>query len=192
MTNKSITLNLTFADLFAGIGGFRIALEKHGANCVFSSEIDLNCRRVYDDNFNEIPSGDITKIEVSEIPNFDVLTAGFPCQPFSYSGRLEGFNDMTRGTLFFDIAKIISIKKPRMFLLENVKGIISHDKGRTLSTIIDVLSSLNYDIHWKILNSHDFEVPQSRERWYCVGFDKKTDFQFPTKSNHKSVLAEYL
>lgn len=192
MTKKSNNINLSFIDLFAGIGGFRIALEKHGAKCVFSSEIDLNCKKVYSENFNETPSGDITKIDVSEIPNFDILTAGFPCQPFSYSGRLEGFNDLTRGTLFFDIAKIISEKKPKMFLLENVKGIISHDKGRTLSTIIEVLSGLNYDLHWTILNSHDFGVPQSRERWYCVGFDKKTDFQFPSKSLYKPILADII
>lgn len=178
----------SFIDLFAGIGGFRIALEKNKNTCVFTSEIDTNCQKVYADNFGEVPSGDITKIESKDIPDFDILAAGFPCQPFSYSGRLEGFNDLTRGTLFFDIVRILSEKKPKMFLLENVKGLISHDKGKTHQIIITSLAALGYNIHFKVLNSHNFGVPQKRERWYCVGFDKNVPFFFPLGDKPGSTL----
>ena len=117
---------MKFIDLFAGIGGFRIALENHGQECVFTSEIDKYCQEVYEHNFGVKPFGDITKIEARDIPDFDILAAGFPCQPFSYAGKLEGFNDQTRGTLFFDIVRILEEKQPEMFLLENVKGLKSH------------------------------------------------------------------
>jgi DNA (cytosine-5)-methyltransferase 1 len=170
-----------FIDLFAGIGGFRMALQNLGGKCVFTSEWDKFSQITYRANFGEVPFGDITKNSTKNyIPkDFDFLCAGFPCQPFSYAGRNEGFKDKTRGTLFFDVLEIIEKHKPKMFLLENVKGLVSHDKGETLIVIINSLNDLGYNIHWKVLNSLDFGVPQKRERWYCVGFDKKTEFIFP-------------
>ncbi len=188
--NKMKYPSYSFIDLFAGIGGNRIAFEKSGARCVFSSDIDKYCQLVYKQNFNEEPAGDISKIDANSIPDFDILTGGFPCQPFSYSGRLKGFEDKTRGTLFFDIIRIIKAKKPKMFLLENVKGLKSHNKGETLKIIEDSLIKLGYSIHWKIINSHDFGVPQKRERWYCVGFDKNIDFKFPIGNKKGSTLAD--
>lgn len=183
---------MKFIDLFAGIGGFHIALKKAGNECVFASEIDKYCQQVYFDNFGMTPDGDITKIDAKDIPDFDILAAGFPCQPFSYAGRLEGFEDKTRGTLFFDILRIIKEKRPKMFLLENVKGLKSHKKGETLKTIEDSLKDAGYYIHWTILNSHDFGVPQKRERWYCVGFDKDIYFEFPTPTNTTTVLRDII
>lgn len=181
---------MKFIDLFAGIGGFHIALEKAGNQCVFASEIDKFCQQVYYDNFGMMPDGDITKIDAKDIPDFDILAAGFPCQPFSYAGRLKGFEDKTRGTLFFDILRIIKEKRPKMFLLENVKGLKSHKKGETLKTIEDCLKDAGYYIHWAILNSHDFGVPQKRERWYCVGLDKDIYFEFPKPTNSTTVLRD--
>ena len=179
---------LRFIDLFAGIGGFRLAAEANGMKCVFSSEIDRFACEVYNINFGEYPSGDITKIAAKDIPDFDVLFAGFPCQPFSYAGQQHGFEDKIRGTLFFDIIRIIKEKKPKMFLLENVKGLKSHDKGNTLRIIEEQLKNLGYDIHWDILNSRDYGVPQSRERWYCVGFETKVDFSFPLPDFDKTTI----
>ncbi|HBB29695.1 MAG TPA: DNA (cytosine-5-)-methyltransferase [Clostridiales bacterium] len=179
---------LKFIDLFAGIGGFRLAGDMNGMECVFSSEIDKYSNEVYKNNFGDYPSGDITKIESSDIPDFDVLFAGFPCQPFSYSGQLQGFEDETRGTLFFDIIRILKEKQPEMFLLENVKGLKSHDNGNTLSVILEHLDKLGYNVHWKILNSMDFGIPQSRDRWYCVGFKKEVDFEFPKPTNEKVTI----
>ena len=163
----------TFIDLFAGIGGFRIALENLGGKCVFSSEIDYYARITYQANFGDIPQGDITNIPSSEIPNHDLLTAGFPCQAFSIAGRKEGFND-ARGTLFFEIARIIRDKQPKAFFLENVKGLVMHDRGRTLATILRILrNDLNYSIpDPQIINAKDFGLPQNRERIYIVGFRK--------------------
>lgn len=183
---------MKFIDLFAGIGGFRIALEEFGHKCVFSSEMDKFCQTVYENNFKEIPSGDITKISANDIPDFDILTAGFPCQPFSYAGRQEGFNDKIRGTLFFDVLRIIEAKRPKMFLLENVKGLKSHNQGDTMDTILKSLENAGYDVHWTILNSHKFGVPQKRERWYCVGFDKKTNFTFPTQTITNTTLRDII
>ena len=170
----------TFIDLFAGIGGFRLALQSIGGNCVFSSEIDKYCKRVYEANFGEIPFGDIknfTGDKVSDnelqkmIPDHDVLTGGFPCQAFSIAGKRGGFED-TRGTLFFDVARILKIKRPKAFILENVKGLVSHKRGKTLSTILNVLrNELNYYVpEPKVLNAKDFGVPQNRERILIVGF----------------------
>jgi len=183
---------MKFIDLFAGIGGFRIALENNGQKCIFTSEIDKFCQQVYEHNFGDVPHGDITKIEAEEIPDFDILAAGFPCQPFSYAGKLEGFNDKTRGTLFFDVVRIIAQKQPEMFILENVKGLKSHDKGKTMDTILETLNSLGYTVYWKILNSHDFGVPQVRERWYCVGFKRKIKFEFPTGTNRNTCLRDIM
>ncbi|HLP64190.1 DNA cytosine methyltransferase [Flavobacterium sp.] len=170
-----------FIDLFAGIGGFRLALQNLGGKCVFTSEWDEFAKKTYRANFGETPFGDITKDQNKNyIPNdFDILCAGFPCQPFSYAGRNEGFKDQTRGTLFFDILEILEKHRPKVFFLENVKGLVSHEKGKTLETILNSLTTLGYHVHWKVLNSLDFGVPQKRERWYCVGFDKETDFEFP-------------
>lgn len=182
----------TFIDLFAGIGGFRLALEALEHTCVFSSEIDPYAQLSYLENFTDLPFGDIKKIKEDHLPDFDILCAGFPCQPFSYAGKKEGFEDEARGTLFFDIYRILKAKKPKMFLLENVKGLISHDNGNTLITILELLGKLGYKLHWKILNSHKFGVPQKRERWYCVGFDKDVDFEFPIGDKPNSTLRDII
>lgn len=174
-----------FADLFAGIGGFRIALEKLGGKCVFTSEWDKNCQKTYKAWFGEIPHGDIRKIEPSEIPDHDLLAAGFPCQPFSIAGvskknslgHAHGFKDATQGTLFFNLAAIIEIKRPTVLFLENVKNLQSHDKGRTWRVIHNTLESLDYWIFHKVIDAAGW-VPQHRERIYIVCFDKNA---FPTK-----------
>jgi DNA (cytosine-5)-methyltransferase 1 len=179
-----------FIDLFSGIGGFRIAAQNSGGECVFSSEWDEFAQKTYSYNFREVPFGDITKSETKKfIPKyFDLLCAGFPCQPFSYAGLKEGFEDSTRGTLFFDILDILKKHKPKMFLLENVKGLKSHEGGRTLKVIESALTGLGYTIKWEILNSYDFGLPQYRERWYCVGFLDKIDFIFPRGGKRGSKL----
>ena len=160
---------LKFIDLFSGLGGFRIALEDKNCKCVFSSEIDKFVCDVYEKNFNERPKGDITKIESEDIPDFNILCAGFPCQPFSIGGLRKGFED-TRGTLFFEVARILKDKKPEAFILENVKGIVNHDNGNTLKVILNTLNELGYKYSYKVLNALDYGIPQNRERWYCVGF----------------------
>ena len=162
-----------FIDLFAGIGGFRVAMQNLKGKCVFTSEIDLNAQRSYQANFGDLPHGDITKIDERAIPDHDVLCAGFPCQAFSVAGRKGGFND-TRGTLFFDVARIIKEKQPKAFFLENVKGLVGHDKGKTLAVILGVLrDDLGYFVpNPKIINAKDFGVPQNRERIFIVGFRK--------------------
>lgn len=182
-------IKLKAIDLFCGIGGFRLALEKYGVNCVFASDIDKFARQTYKANFGEYPNGDITLIPSEKIPEFDILTAGFPCQPFSYAGKNFGFQDDTRGTLFFDICRILEYHQPKMFLLENVKGLKSHDSGKTLKTIEKKLTKLGYNIEWTILNSYDFGLPQYRERWYCVGFKDKANFKFP-KGTKRGVNLE--
>lgn len=185
-------LQLKAIDLFSGIGGFRLAMDKLGIETVLSSDIDDNARKTYAANFGDYPEGDINDLNINEIPQFDILTAGFPCQPFSYAGKSEGFKDKTRGTLFFKILEILEAKKPSMFLLENVKGLKSHDKGRTLQTIISSLKNLDYDVHWTILSSLDFGVPQKRERWYCVGFKRKTFFEFPKGNDSNKTLRDII
>lgn len=179
-----------FIDLFSGIGGFRLASQNLGGNCVFSSEWDEFSQKTYEANFGETPFGDITKNETKKfIPkNYDILFAGFPCQPFSYSGLKQGF-DETRGTLFFDILEILKTTKPKMFLLENVKGLKSHEGGKTLKTIENSLKEIGYFIKWEILNSYDFGLPQYRERWYCVGFLEQNNFEFPTGTNRGVKLS---
>lgn len=187
---------IRFIDLFAGIGGMRIAFESVGAKCVFSSEWDKYCQRTYAANFGEIPHGDITKIKERDIPKFDVLLAGFPCQPFSSIGKREGFKHETQGTLFYDVARIIEFHKPKAFLLENVAGLITHDDGRTFTVIINVLSGLGYRLEYKILDSSDFGVPQKRERIYIVGFNKKkvgmADFNFPSPKRVKVGIGKFV
>lgn len=179
----------TFIDLFAGIGGFRIALQNLGGKCVFSSEWDLQAQKTYLANFGELPFGDITKESTKKyIPdNFDVLCAGFPCQAFSLAGKRRGFEE-TRGTLFFDVAEILKRKRPKAFFLENVKGLQIHDKGRTLQTILNVLrEDLDYFVpDPEIVNAMNFGVPQHRERIYIVGFRKDlgiADFKYPTPTD---------
>ncbi len=178
-----------FIDLFAGIGGMRIAFEKNGGNCVFSSEWDKKCQETYFANFGVIPNGDITAIDPKEIPDHDILVAGFPCQPFSIAGvskknslgRATGFEDKTQGTLFFNICKILEAKRPKAFMLENVKNLKSHDHGHTWKVIESSLKSLDYSVSSKILDGQDF-VPQHRERILIIGFDKRrygeVDFDF--------------
>lgn len=182
------TPTFKFIDLFSGIGGFRLGAQQNNGKCVFSSEWDKFAQQTYEYNFGEVPFGDITKIDTQLIPEHDILFAGFPCQPFSYSGRNEGFKDKTRGTLFFDILRILEQKKPKMFLLENVKGLKSHNKGKTLETIEESLKKLGYNIRWEILKSTDFGLPQMRERWYCVGSLENFDFKFPTKTKTDVTL----
>lgn len=162
---------LKFIDLFCGLGGFRIAFEAYNGKCVFSSDIDKPARDTYNDNFNDEPSGDITKIEAEDIPDFDIMCAGFPCQPFSLAGKRRGFDD-TRGTLFFDILRILKDKKPKAFLLENVAGLLSHDNGNTIRVIVDNLDKENYHVTYRLLNAKDYGVPQNRNRWYCIGIRK--------------------
>lgn len=192
--HAEIAGSLRTIDLFAGIGGIRLAFQNLGASCVFSSEWDKFSRKTYAANFGELPHGDITRISASDIPDHDILLAGFPCQAFSQAGLRKGFGD-TRGTLFFDIQRILVEKRPRMFLLENVKQLRGHDKGRTLETILAILrgkqievpegldlsnatrsalsSKLDYWVDFRVLRSADFGVPQNRERVYIVGFDRR-------------------
>ncbi|WP_455142343.1 DNA (cytosine-5-)-methyltransferase [Stomatobaculum longum] len=188
----------TFIDLFAGIGGIRIPFQELGGKCVFTSEWDKFAQKTYHVNFGDIPNGDITKITNEEIPDFDVLLAGFPCQPFSQAGLKKGFSD-TRGTLFFEIERIIKAKRPKAFLLENVKQLRGHDKGRTLKVILEHLDDLDYQVTYDVLRAADFGVPQNRERIYIVGFnhsyygiDKEYKFSFPEPTHQKTRLGDIL
>lgn len=181
ITGNNSLQNFTFIDLFAGIGGFHIALSSFGAKCVFASEWDKYAAETYKDNFGIKPYGDITKIFEGDIPNHDILCGGFPCQAFSVSGKQKGFED-TRGTLFFDIARIIDHHRPKVVFLENVKNLQKHDEGKTLSTIISTLEGLDYTVYTKVLNTSHFGLPQNRERIYIIGFSNNinsTKFQFP-------------
>ena len=168
-----------FIDLFCGIGGFHQATRSTGGECVFACEIDAEAKRAYETNYKIIPHGDITQISKAEIPDHDILFAGFPCQPFSIIGKKLGFDDI-RGTLFFEIARILKKKKPKMFILENVKQLKTHNNGKTLETILKTLESLGYKVYSDILNALDFGLPQKRERIIIVGFlDKSVNFSFP-------------
>jgi DNA (cytosine-5)-methyltransferase 1 len=183
-------MNFTFIDLFAGIGGFRKAFEQEGGKCVFSSEWDKYSQKTYEANFGEKPQGDITKIDSKHIPNHDILLGGFPCQPFSIAGvskkvslgMKHGFEDKKQGNLFFEIARILGHKKPRAFLLENVKNLKSHDKGKTFKTIEKTLDDLGYKVFAGVVDAKNY-VPQHRERIFLVGFQKRIypdiDFYFP-------------
>ena len=175
-----------FIDLFAGIGGFRKGFEDTGFKCVFTSEINKACQEVYETNFGEKPFGDITKIDPIDIPDFDVLLGGFPCQPFSISGKKMGFED-TRGTLFFDICQIIDQKQPSVVVLENVKHLVHHDKGRTFTVIIKSLMDLGYNVTHKILNAKDFGLPQNRERIFIIA-TKNHYFNFAKLEKKKPVI----
>lgn len=170
----------TFIDLFAGIGGMRIAFERAGGTCVYSNEWNKYSQQTYLANFAEQPEGDITQVNAEDIPDHDILVAGFPCQPFSIAGvskknslgRATGFEDKTQGTLFFDVCRILQAKRPEAFMLENVKNLCSHDRGRTFQVICESLEELNYEVFYKVLDGQDF-VPQHRERILIVGFDRQ-------------------
>ena len=193
-----------FIDLFAGIGGFRLAFQNLGGKSVFTSEWNYFAQKTYEANFGEVPFGDITKIPVKEIPEHDILLAGFPCQPFSIAGvskknslgRAHGFLDEIQGNLFFNIAKILEVKKPKAFMLENVKNLVSHDKKNTFKVIHDTLLKLGYSVHFKVMDAKDL-VPQHRERIFIVGFRKdiykeKEKFEFPKIKSKPQAIEDIL
>lgn len=192
-------MTVKYIDLFCGIGGFRIgstaAFKSHGVKhkCVFSSDIDPDARAVYAANFGEKPAGDITQINEHDIPEHHLLLAGFPCQPFSIIGDKRGFEDV-RGTLFFDIARILQAKRPLAFVLENVKQLATHQQGHTLTRILDTLDRLNYSYDYRIMNALDYGLPQKRERIFLVGYRKPIlfDFQFPPKEAKRKSLVDLL
>jgi DNA (cytosine-5)-methyltransferase 1 len=172
---------LNFIDLFCGVGGFRQALSSLGHSCVFSSDLDKDARETYQANYGELPAGDITKIETDEIPTHDVLCGGFPCQPFSISGKMNGFGD-ARGTLLYEILRIARVHKPRVLFLENVKNYQSHADGRTMETTLKLLTEAGYRTYHQVLNASGYGVPQKRERLYFVCFredQKIIPFHFP-------------
>lgn len=189
---------IRFIDLFSGIGGFRIAFEQAAESimlqpkCVFSSDIDDACARAYSANFGETPTGDIKAVDERDIPDHDVLLAGFPCQSFSIIGKGKGFKETTQGTLFFDIARILGEKQPKAFVLENVKGLVSHDKGRTLGIIMETLRDLGYAAEYKVLNALDFGLPQKRERIWIVGFRGPWSYTWPEGNEPMKPLTEIL
>lgn len=183
--------SFSFIDLFAGIGGIRIPFERLGGTCVFSSEWDIHAQQTYAYNFSETPVGDITKINEADIPDHDILLAGFPCQPFSIIGDKQGFED-TRGTLFFDIARILKQKQPKAFLLENVKQLLTHDNKRTFSIVQKHLLRLGYTVYYKVLNVLDFGLPQKRERIFIIGFREPRAFNFPIGTSVYKPLSEIL
>ncbi len=179
--DKKSLSSYTFIDLFAGLGGFRLALESLGANCVYSSEWNEHVREVYEENFGDVPDGDITKVDEYSIPGHDILCAGFPCQSFSICGKQLGFED-SRGTLFFDIVRIVRAHKPKIVFMENVRNFASHDEGKTLSVVKSIMEDLGYKFNYKLLNAADFGVPQNRERIYMVCFRNDLNinsFNFP-------------
>lgn len=194
----------TFIDLFAGIGGFRIAFQEQNGKCVFSSEWNKYAQKTYEANFGEVPFGDITQISENQIPDHDILLGGFPCQPFSIAGvskknalgREHGFLDKTQGTLFFDIARIIDAKRPKAFLLENVKNLKSHDKGNTYKVIVETLEKMDYHVFSRILDARHY-VPQHRERIFIAGFSREhfaddLDFVFPEPPENQAVFKDIL
>lgn len=188
---------IRFIDLFCGIGGFRVAMDQACIEndlipeCVFSSDIDTYCQDSYELNFGHRPTGDITKVEPNTIPNHDILFAGFPCQPFSIIGQMKGFDD-TRGTLFFHIANILKIKKPKAFILENVKQLVGHNQGQTLKVIIKTLQDLGYNVQYTVLNALDYGLPQKRERVLIVGHRDPIMFSYPSPVKPFKPLSEIL
>ena len=184
----------TFIDLFAGLGGFRLALESFGTKCVYSNEWDESAQKVYQRNFGDLPEGDITKVDETTIPDHDILCAGFPCQAFSISGKQRGFDD-NRGTLFFDVARIVRAKKPKVVFMENVKNFATHDNGRTLQIVKETMDKLGYTFNQKVLNAVNYGVPQKRERIYMVCFRKDlktTDFSYPKPFQLKRHVEDFL
>lgn len=179
--NEKKLQNMTFIDLFAGLGGFRLALESLGAKCIYSNEWDKHAQKVYESNFGEIPEGDITKVDEKDIPEHDILCAGFPCQAFSISGKQRGFED-SRGTLFFDVARIVKEKRPKIVFMENVKNLAGHDEGKTLEVIQATMEELGYQFNQKVLSAVNYGIPQKRERIYMVCFRNDYSnnvFQYP-------------
>lgn len=206
MKQRKITYKqFSFIDLFAGIGGMRIAFERAGGHCVYSNEWNKYSQQTYFANFGEQPDGDITQVNEKDIPDHDILVAGFPCQPFSIAGvskknsmgRATGFADKTQGTLFFDVCRILKEKRPKAFMLENVKNLCSHDKGRTFQIIQESLDELNYKVFHAVLDGQNY-VPQHRERILIVGFDRERygndiDFEFKlTPKEPKPVMKDIL
>lgn len=178
---KKLLTGYTFIDLFAGLGGFRIALESLGANCVYSNEWDAPVKKVYAENFGDTPEGDVTQVDENTIPDHDILCAGFPCQAFSISGKQHGFED-SRGTLFFDVARIVKAKSPKVVFMENVKNFATHDDGKTLEVVKGTMEELGYTFYQKVLNAVDYGVPQKRERIYMVCFRNDLEingFKYP-------------
>lgn len=202
---KKYKANFTFIDLFAGIGGMRLAFEEAGGECVYSNEWNKFSQQTYMANFGDMPDGDITQVNADDIPAHDVLVAGFPCQPFSIAGvskknslgRATGFADKTQGTLFFDVCRILEAKRPKAFMLENVKNLCSHDKGKTFKVITESLNELGYEVFYKVIDGQAF-VPQHRERIIIVGFDRERygsffDFEFNIiPKEPKPVIADIL
>lgn len=192
--DSSLLKGYTFIDLFAGIGGFHYALNSFGAKCVFASEWDVYAAETYERNFGIKPFGDITKIKEEDIPSHDILCGGFPCQAFSISGKQKGFDD-TRGTLFFDIARIIDFHHPKIVFLENVKNLLKHDDGKTMRVVVQTLEALGYDVFYQILNTSNYGLPQNRERIYIVGFRKDlniSSFSFPAPMKQSVALLSVL
>ena len=199
LENGQLPRKIKYIDLFCGIGGFRYAandvFEKYGieGECVFSCDIDANAQKSYEANFGEMPTGDIKEVDENVIPDFDLLFGGFPCQAFSICGKREGFEDKTRGTLFFDIARILKAKQPQAFVLENVKQLATHDKGKTLNVILTTLrEELGYYVDYKILNALDFGLPQKRERIILVGSKRPLRMEWPEPSDERVSLSEIL
>ena len=191
---QNVAEQIRFIDLFAGLGGFRIALEAEGGKCVFSSEIEKNARYVYEANFFESPSGDITEIDAASIPDHHVLCAGFPCQPFSVCGKQHGFNE-TRGTLFFEIERIIRAKRPAVIFLENVANLLKHDNSRTFAVILKTLENCGYTVFYEVLNASFYGIPTSRKRVYIVAFRVDMgvkEFAFPAPTYEPVKLADVL
>ena len=188
---------LRFIDLFCGIGGFHVALDQAcsesgiDAQCVFSCDIDEECQKAYAANFGEKPEGDITDLPEENIPDHDLLLAGFPCQPFSIIGKRKGFEDI-RGTLFFDIARILREKQPPAFILENVKLLVGHNKGKTFARILETLRELGYHVSHRVLNALNFGLPQKRERTFIVGFREACHFEWPPGDISMKPLADIL
>ena len=191
LTDHEAEQAFSFADMFCGIGGFHVAASELGMRCVFACDIDAEARRAYRQNFGIEPDCDITGIDPDAIPYHDILLAGFPCQPFSIIGAMRGFDD-TRGTLIFNVAKIIDAKRPQAFVLENVRQLSTHNRGKTLAKIIAELAGLGYRADWKLLNALDFGLPHKRERTIIVGFqDKSTPFEWPKPVANITVARGY-
>lgn len=189
---KDSLKGMKYIDLFAGIGGFHTALDAFGAECVFSSEWDKHAQTTYFENYGIMPEGDITKIEAEDIPPHDILCAGFPCQPFSISGKRRGFED-TRGTLFFDVARIAKHHKPKILFMENVRNFETHDGGNTLKTVREALDEMGYDFWYKVLNASHFGLPQKRERIYMIAIRKELNvrqFHFPEPTYEQVILSD--
>lgn len=191
--NKNLT-GLKFIDLFAGLGGFRVALESLGGECVYSNEWDKFAQEIYKENHGEVPEGDITQVDETTIPDHDILCAGFPCQAFSISGKQRGFED-SRGTLFFDVARIVKCKKPKIVFMENVKNFAAHDDGKTLKVVENTMRELGYSFSYKVLNAVDYGIPQKRERIYMICFRNDlgiTDFIYPKPFKLEKHVEDFL